>query len=159
MAVMNKTGQAVVVSNTPPTTKTVGMLWKNTGTNEGLLTDVTYYWTGSKWEVYLFQAENIKVTNLAALSSNIGTVKTGMIMSSDGSMSIDLDKQKIHMKEYNHYGDEYYSPAHPGLKYQFWLTPTMFKYQHLEQPEQYGYYDSGYADDGFYAAARSQMTQ
>ena len=159
MAVMNKTGQAVVVSNTPPTTKTVGMLWKNTGTNEGLLTDVTYYWTGSKWEVYLFQAENIKVTNLAALSSNIGTVKTGMIMSSDGSMSIDLDKQKIHMKEYNHYGDEYYSPAHPGLKYQFWLTPTMFKYQHLEQPEQNGYYESGYADDGFYVADRSQMTK
>ena len=157
MAVMNKSGQAVVVSDKPPATKTVGMLWKNTGTNEGLLTDVTYYWTGSNWEVYLFKAENIKVTNLAALSSNIGTVKTGMIMSSDGSMSMDLDKKKIYMKEYNHYGDtHYYKATNPGLKYQFWLTPTMFKYQHLEQPEQSGYYESGYNDDGFYVSDRSQ---
>lgn len=160
MAIMNKSGQAVVVSDKPPTTKSVGMLWKNTGTNEGLLTDVTYYWTGSNWEVYLFKAENIKVTNLAALSSNIGTVKTGMIMSSDGLMSMDLDKKQIYMKEYNHYGDNYYyTPTNPGLKYQFWLTPTMFKYQHLEQPEQNGYYESGYNDDGFYVADRSQMTK
>lgn len=160
MAVMNKSGQAVVVSDTPPTTKSVGMLWKNTGTNEGLLTDVTYYWTGSNWEVYLFKAENIKVTNLAALSSNIGTVKTGMIMSSDGLMSMDLDKKQIYMKEYNHFGDTYYYNAtNPGLKYQFWLTPTMFKYQHLEQPEQSDYYVSGYEDEGFYVSDRSQKTR
>ena len=159
MAIMNKSGQAVVVSDKPPTTKSVGMLWKNTGTNEGLLTDVTYYWTGSNWEVYLFKAENIKVTNLAALSSNIGTVKTGMIMSSDGLMSMDLDKKQIYMKEYNHYGDTYYNANKPGLKYQFWLMPDMFKYQHLEQPEQNGYYESGYEDDGFYVSDRSQMTK
>lgn len=160
MAIMNKSGQAVVVSDKPPTTKSVGMLWKNTGTNEGFTTNVTYYWTGSEWKVYLFEAENIKVTNLAALSSNIGTVKTGMIMSSDGLMSMDLDRKKIYMKEYNRYGDDYYyTPTNPGLKYQFWLTPTMFKYQHLEQPEQNGYYVSGYEDEGFYVSDRSQKTR
>lgn len=159
MAIMNKSGQAVVVSDKPPTNKSVGMLWKNTGTNKGYTTNVTYYWTGSEWKVYLFEAENIKVTNLAALSSNIGTVKTGKIMSSDGLMTMDLDKKQIYMKEYNHYGDEYYSPTRPGLKSQFWLTPDMFKYQRLEKPEQSGYYVSGYEDDGFYVADRSQKTR
>lgn len=98
MAIMNKSGQAVVVSDKPPTTKSVGMLWKNTGTNEGFTTNVTYYWTGSEWKVYLFEAENIKVTNLAALSANLGKITAGLLQSGTDEtnrMLVDLQNKTI----------------------------------------------------------------
>lgn len=98
MAIMNKSGQAVVVSDKPPTNKSVGMLWKNTGTNEGYSTNVTYYWTGSEWKVYLFEAENIKVTNLAALSANLGKITAGSLQSGTDEtnrMLVDLQNKTI----------------------------------------------------------------
>lgn len=160
MVVKNKSAIGVVVADNPPSNPLVGQLWKNTGYGNGYLYGTTYYYNGSSWQVYLFYASNIQADNLSALSANLGTVRTGKMQSNDNLVSFDLDKKELYMRLNNSPGDEYYSGAsNPGIKSQFWLMPDMFKYQHLEQPEQNGYYESGYEDDGFYVSDRSQMTK
>ena len=157
MVVKNKSAIGVVVADTPPEKPMTGQLWKNTGTNNEYTYNTTYYYTGSDWEIYLFYASNIKADNLAALSANMGTLRTGKMQSNDNLVSFDLDNKQLYMRLNNSPSDTYYGGVYsPGIKSQFWLTPTIFKYQHLEQPEQNGYYESGYADDGFYVADRSQ---
>ena len=90
LAIKGETGQTgpqgpegkptgVIVSATEPSTKFDGMLWKHTGTVSGLTKDVTYRWTGTKWETYLFAATNIKAESLSALSADLGTVTAGNI--------------------------------------------------------------------------------
>lgn len=157
MVVKNKSAIGVVVADNPPSNPLVGQLWKNTGFGNGYSYGTTYYYTGSSWQVYLFYASNIQADNLSALSANLGTVRTGKMQSNDNLVSFDLDKKQLYMRLNNSPGDEYYGGAsNPGIKSQFWLTPSMFKYQHLAAPEQSGYYESGYTDDGFYVADRSQ---
>lgn len=73
----NPTG--ITVSATEPSSKYTGMLWKHTGSVSGLTKDVTYRWTGTKWETYLFAATNIKAESLSALSADLGTVTAGNI--------------------------------------------------------------------------------
>lgn len=157
MVVKNKSAIGVVVADNPPSNPMVGQLWKNTGYGNGYSYGTTYYYTGSSWQVYLFYAANIQADNLAALSANLGTVRTGKMESNDKLVSFDLDNKQLYMQQNNGPNDEYYGGvSRPGIKNRFWLTPTKFKYQHLEQPEQNGYYESGYAGDGFYVADRSQ---
>ena len=157
MVVKNKSAIGVVVADNPPSNPLVGQLWKNTGYGNGYLYGTTYYYTGSSWQVYLFYAANIQADNLAALSASLGTVRTGKMQSNDDLVSFDLDKKQLYMCLNNSPGDEYYgSWYNPGIKNQFWLTPSMFKYQRLEQSEQNGYYESGYDDNGFYVKDRSQ---
>lgn len=62
----------VEISDTEPEVKYIGMLWKHTGTISGLISGATYRWDGSKWQLYLFAAENISVRDLAALGATIG---------------------------------------------------------------------------------------
>ncbi|MFZ6624511.1 phage tail spike protein [Vagococcus fluvialis] len=66
-------------SATVPSNPYVNMLWQNTGTNNGYITGVTYQWNGAKWNIYIFTAENIAVTSLSAISSNIGMITAGVI--------------------------------------------------------------------------------
>lgn len=73
----NPTG--ITVSATEPSSKYTGMLWKHTGSVSGLTKDVTYRWTGTKWETYLFAATNIKAESLSSLSADLGTVTAGNI--------------------------------------------------------------------------------
>ncbi|MFS0934741.1 hypothetical protein ACFDAA_19490, partial [Enterococcus casseliflavus] len=64
----------LVAQSTVPTSPYVGMLWRNTGTNNGYLLNGTYRWNGSAWEIYVFIAANISVENLAAIVSRIGEI-------------------------------------------------------------------------------------
>lgn len=157
MVVKNKSAIGVVVADNPPSNPLVGQLWKNTGYGNGYSYGTTYYYTGSSWQVYLFYAANIQADNLAALSANLGTVRTGKMQSSDNLVSFDLDNKQLYMQQNNSPGDEYYGGAsRPGIKSRFWLTPSTFKYQHLEDSAQSGYYTSGYDSTGFYVEDRSQ---
>ena len=53
------------------------MLWKNTGNLSGFITDVTYIYRGSKWEKYIFTADNIYADNLSSITANLGDVTGG----------------------------------------------------------------------------------
>lgn len=101
LAIKGETGQigpqgpegkptGVIVSATEPSNKFDGMLWKHTGTVSGLTKDVTYRWTGTKWETYLFAATNIKADKLSALSADLGTVTAGNIKNSKKTMEFNV---------------------------------------------------------------------
>ncbi|WAX12582.1 hypothetical protein EC55P2_00092 [Enterococcus phage EC55P2] len=70
----------ILSQNTVPAAaqRYVGMLWKNTGA-AGYINGATYRWNGSAFELYIFTAENISVSNLAAISANLGTITAGTI--------------------------------------------------------------------------------
>ncbi|WAX12404.1 hypothetical protein EC55P1_00012 [Enterococcus phage EC55P1] len=70
----------ILSQNTVPTAaqRYVGMLWKNTGAS-GYINGATYRWNGSAFELYIFTAENMSVSNLAAISANLGTITAGTI--------------------------------------------------------------------------------
>ena len=151
MVVKSYKSLGLVASSTAPSNPNVGQLWLNT--SDG----VTYRWTGTTWSIYLLSATNLNVTNLAALSANLGTVRTGKMQSNDNLVSFDLDNKQLYMQQNNGPYDEYYGGAsNPGIKSRFWLTPSIFKYQYLEDPAQSGYYTSGYDSTGFYVNDRSQ---
>ena len=67
----------IIESPTIPTEVYQGMLWKNTGNLSGFITDVTYIYRGSKWEKYIFTADNIYADNLSAITANLGDVTGG----------------------------------------------------------------------------------
>lgn len=69
----------ITTSATIPSNPYVNMLWQNTGNIPGYITGVTYQWNGVKWNIYIFTAENIAVTSLSAISSNIGMITAGVI--------------------------------------------------------------------------------
>lgn len=69
----------VTISETEPTVKFANMLWKNTGTSGGRIKDATYRWNGSKWDLYLFVAQNLAVETLSAISADLGTITAGEI--------------------------------------------------------------------------------
>lgn len=69
----------ITTSATVPPNPYVNMLWQNTGSNNGYLPGATYQWNGVKWNFYIFTAENIAVTSLSAISSNIGMITAGVI--------------------------------------------------------------------------------
>lgn len=69
----------IEVSDTEPEEKTEGMLWKHTGTVEGLIQNATYRWDGSTWQLYKFVAENIEVDQLSAITADLGVVNAGQI--------------------------------------------------------------------------------
>lgn len=63
-----------VSSEVPPSSiRYVGMVWHNTGA-PGYLVNTTYIWNGAEFEIHLFSANNMVVTNLAALSAVLGRV-------------------------------------------------------------------------------------
>lgn len=64
----------IVAQAAPPTSPYIGMLWRNTGANNGYLLNGTYRWNGAIWEVYLFIAANISAENLAAIVARIGEI-------------------------------------------------------------------------------------
>lgn len=64
----------IVAQATPPASPYIGMLWRNTGTNNGYLLNCTHRWNGAIWEIYLFIAENISAENLAAIVARIGEI-------------------------------------------------------------------------------------
>lgn len=70
----------ILAQSTVPTAaqRYVGMLWKNTGAS-GYINGATYRWNGSAFELYTFTAENMSVSNLAAISANLGTITAGTI--------------------------------------------------------------------------------
>lgn len=83
----------IVEQNTVPASNTryVGMLWRNTGAS-GYINGATYRWTGSSFVLYIFSADNIIATNLAAISANLGTVTAGLIRSqSVGKVELNLN--------------------------------------------------------------------
>lgn len=84
----NPTG--ITVSATEPSSKYTGMLWKHTGSVSGLTKDVTYRWTGTKWETYLFAATNIKAESLSALSANLGKITAGDIKNSKNTVEFNV---------------------------------------------------------------------
>lgn len=70
----------ILAQSTVPTAaqRYVGMLWKNTGAS-GYINGATYRWNGSAFELYIFTAENMSVSNLAAISANLGTITAGTL--------------------------------------------------------------------------------
>lgn len=74
----------IVEQSTAPTSPYVGMLWKDT--DDG----ITRRWNGSAWTIFLFHADNISATNLAAIVANLGTITAGKLLSANNNMEIDL---------------------------------------------------------------------
>lgn len=72
----------IIESPTIPTEVYQGMLWKNTGNLSGFITDTTYIYRGSKWEKYIFTADNIYADNLSSITANLGTITAGEILTS-----------------------------------------------------------------------------
>ena len=73
-----------------PSKKYTGMLWKHTGNINGLIKNATYRWNGSKWELFLFVAENIDVKSLSAIAANLGTITAGVIENQDKNVKFDI---------------------------------------------------------------------
>ena len=69
------------------------MLWKNTGNLSGYITDVTYIYRGSKWEKYIFTADNIYAETLSAINANLGDVIGGSF--TGGKFINDYDSRYI----------------------------------------------------------------
>lgn len=90
----------VTVSSSAPTSPFTGMLWRNTGTAGGRINGATYRWTGSAWELYIFHAANILAETISAISANLGTVTTGIIKSSDGSVEFNLGTKTLKLGDY-----------------------------------------------------------
>lgn len=67
----------------------VGMLWRDT--DDG----ITRRWNGSSWTIFLFHADNISATNLAAITSNLGTINAGILQSADGTTKLDLNAKTL----------------------------------------------------------------
>lgn len=91
----------VAIQATAPANPYVNMLWKHTGNVSGLITDATYRWTGSKWELYLFTADNISASTLSAIAANLGVVTAGKIKNKDDAQSkvlFDIDNGKFFMQ-------------------------------------------------------------
>ncbi|MFS0924362.1 hypothetical protein ACFC8T_13775 [Enterococcus casseliflavus] len=68
----------IVSQATVPTNPYVGMLWQNTGAS-GYIIGATYQWNGSKFNLYIFTADNIVATTLSAITANLGTITAGTI--------------------------------------------------------------------------------
>lgn len=68
----------IISQATVPTNPYVGMLWQNTGAS-GYIIGATYQWNGSKFNLYIFTADNIVATSLSAITANLGTITAGTI--------------------------------------------------------------------------------
>lgn len=68
----------IISQSTVPTNTYVGMLWQNTGASEYII-GATYQWNGSKFNLYIFTADNIVTTTLSAISANLGNITAGNI--------------------------------------------------------------------------------
>ncbi|MGH1818096.1 hypothetical protein [Enterococcus casseliflavus] len=68
----------IISQSTVPTNPYVGMLWQNTGAS-GYIIGATYQWNGSKFNLYIFTADNIVATTLSAITANLGTITAGTI--------------------------------------------------------------------------------
>lgn len=68
----------IISQSTVPTNPYVGMLWQNTGAS-GYIIGATYQWNGSKFNLYIFTADNIVTTALSAISANLGNITAGNI--------------------------------------------------------------------------------
>lgn len=79
----------IVEQSTAPTSPYVGMLWKDT--DDG----ITRRWNGSAWTIFLFHADNISATNLAAIAANLGTITAGILQSADGTTKLDLNAKTL----------------------------------------------------------------
>lgn len=79
----------IVEQSTAPTSPYVGMLWKDT--DDG----ITRRWNGSAWTIFLFHADNISATNLAAIAANLGIITAGVLQSADGTTKLDLNAKTL----------------------------------------------------------------
>lgn len=68
----------IISQATVPANPYVGMLWQNTGAN-GYIIGATYQWNGSKFNLYIFTADNLVVTTLSAITANLGNVTAGTL--------------------------------------------------------------------------------
>lgn len=84
---------------TIPTDPYIGMLWQNTGSNNGYLTGIVYQWNGAKWNTFIFSAENIVANSLSALSTKTGSLDV------TGDITLQTDNTVI--KGSYDYGDNF----------------------------------------------------
>ncbi|ATF71619.1 collagen-like protein [Enterococcus sp. FDAARGOS_375] len=68
----------IISQSKVPTNPYVGMLWQNTGAS-GYIIGATYQWNGSKFNLYIFTADNIVATTLSAITANLGNITAGNI--------------------------------------------------------------------------------
>lgn len=68
----------IISQATVPTNPYVGMLWQNTGAS-GYIIGATYQWNGTKFNLYIFTADNIVATTLSAITANLGNVTAGTL--------------------------------------------------------------------------------
>lgn len=90
----------IIVSETKPENPTINQLWQNSGTNNGYIKNTIYRWNGGSWVIHYFYATNIVADNLAAISANLGEIKTGKMSSQStakGSVLFDLNSQMLSM--------------------------------------------------------------
>lgn len=76
--VANGDPTGIISQSTVPTNPYVGMLWQNTGAS-GYIIGATYQWNGSKFNLYIFTADNIVATTLSAITANLGNITAGNI--------------------------------------------------------------------------------
>lgn len=68
----------IISQSTVPSNPYIGMLWQNTGAS-GYIIGATYQWNGSKFNLYIFTADNIVATTLSAITANLGNITAGTI--------------------------------------------------------------------------------
>ena len=94
MAVKSFKALGVVEGYSAPSNPVVGQLWRNTNPYSGYY-GALYRYNGSSWSLFMLSVDNLNVSNLSAISANLGTVTSGLIRSNDGLFYVDLNKQKI----------------------------------------------------------------
>jgi len=64
----------ITEQNEIPVNPYEGMLWKNTGNNDGYISGATYRFNGSEWEIFTFRAENISADTIETITSKTGSL-------------------------------------------------------------------------------------
>lgn len=88
-------------SDSEPKSPFTGMLWKNTGTDNGYVKNAIYQWDGNAWNLYYFSAKNLDVDTLSAITAVLGEVISGKITNTvDDLKAIEILENQINFYDY-----------------------------------------------------------
>ena len=86
------TGITVSTTMPPAASRYAGMLWKHIGEVSGYIKDAVYRWNGTKWELFLFIADNIDVNSIFAKDiTATGTISGAHLIGATGSFNDQIE--------------------------------------------------------------------
>ena len=90
-----KGDSGIIISSTAPSKPAVGQLWQ-TASGQPIKR-----WNGSSWVLYYISVDNLDVSQLSAISANLGTVTAGKIQKTSGSSYLVIDLSNGTIKSYD----------------------------------------------------------